>query len=53
VGLAGIVKNPYREASPEIKGIADRYMKAHPEEWQDPMASIIFEAVMAHFKELI
>jgi hypothetical protein len=36
----------------EIKSIADRYMKAHPEEWQDPMASIIFEAVMTHFKEL-
>jgi hypothetical protein len=36
----------------EIKGITDRYMKAHPDEWQDPMASIIFEAVMTHFKEL-
>jgi hypothetical protein len=36
----------------EVKALTDRYVRGHPEEMANPMASIIFEAVMTHFKEL-
>ena len=36
----------------EVKRIADRYLRSHPEDRANPMANIIFEAVMTHFKEL-